>query len=695
MGASMRLRLRQLLISFLLLPLILATVVFVSPQKANAVTGADWKPGRIIDDSIFFNKNAMSVGQIQAFLNAKVPVCAKNHSAYSSTYPPPYTCLKDYQENTTTGESNVGRYNSDGSPFQVPGGKSAAQIIWDAAQTYTINPQTLLVMLQKEQSLITDDWPLITQYQKAMGQSCPDTAPCDPAFAGFYRQVSGAAWQLRHYINNPTWFNYRMGVTRYVLYNPNSSCGGTNVFIENNATAALYNYTPYQPNPGALNNLYGTAPCGAYGNRNFWRLFNDWFGTTISGVYPSPVYHGDTNTGLFVVWGTTKYHIPSNDVLIAWGLHKYTVNIAPDSFMNQLTNGGALTNIAKMSDDPSSPLFMFDDGKRYEIPITACLKNIDGSLRSSTSWGLDCFNTSVSKSYPSALVQNYTTQDIVLPEMIAFDDSVWKLEAGKKRRIIDPLVIDVLGGWTKVRWMKDLNASQPVGKLLTKNGDVLKFSDSDVIYIYDNGQLNIVPSPGVFVAWGLDKRVIKSIQSSFNSTDPLPTSPTQVSQVAKNTSNGKYYLVDKGYKMELGTDLTTQWPTSSFVVLPESLNLLSQIPLSDIYLAENGPIFTVIQGYKYLYPTMDDFFQLGANASRIRIVSNQVQNLSGLQYGGMHLANGRLFKVSSNPHQIYRVNGSTSQYVNSTNYPGLPYSKLINVDDITLQRYPVNGVYLP
>lgn len=59
------------------------------------------------------------------------------------------------------------------------------------------------------------------------------------------------------------------------------SSGGTNVSIENLATAGLYNYTPYQPNQSALNNLYGSGDsCGAYGNRNFWRLFNDWFGPT-------------------------------------------------------------------------------------------------------------------------------------------------------------------------------------------------------------------------------------------------------------------------------------------------------------------------------------------------------------------------------------------------------------------------------
>ena len=49
--------------------------------------------------------------------------------------------------------------------------------------------------------------------------------------------------------------------------------------LANAATAALYYYTPYQPNAAALANLYGTGDsCSAYGNRNFWRLYRDWFG---------------------------------------------------------------------------------------------------------------------------------------------------------------------------------------------------------------------------------------------------------------------------------------------------------------------------------------------------------------------------------------------------------------------------------
>ncbi|MCA9329184.1 hypothetical protein KDA11_00930, partial [Candidatus Saccharibacteria bacterium] len=182
-------------------------------------------------------------------------------------------------------ENNIGRFNANGTPYNVPGGKLAGQIIWDVAQEYGINPQVLIVMLQKEQGLITDNWPWKVQYQKAMGYACPDTAPCDTQYYGFYNQVSSAAWQLKRYIALPYKYNFQVGVTRYIQYNPNAACGGSQVYLENAATAALYNYTPYQPNAGALANMYGTADCGAYGNRNFWRYFNDWFGSTHINFY--------------------------------------------------------------------------------------------------------------------------------------------------------------------------------------------------------------------------------------------------------------------------------------------------------------------------------------------------------------------------------------------------------------------------
>ena len=277
--------------------LILSFSIFsiISTQKTNAVSAGDWRPGRIIDDAVFFNKDSMSVGQIQDFLNAKVPNCDRwNPTTFSyagKPYGPPYTCLKEYQENPTTHENNIGRFNANGTPYNVPGGWSAAQIIWDASQAYNINPQSLIVLLQKETAIVTDPWSAGWQYDRAMGYGCPDSGPggtanCNASYYGFYNQVGNAAWQLRRYVTYPDQYNFKAGVTRNILWQVGGVCGSGAVYLENSATAALYNYTPYQPNQAALNNLYGTGDgCSAYGNRNFWRIFNDWFG---QGYIPNP-----------------------------------------------------------------------------------------------------------------------------------------------------------------------------------------------------------------------------------------------------------------------------------------------------------------------------------------------------------------------------------------------------------------------
>jgi putative cell wall-binding protein len=76
-----------------------------------------------------------------------------------------------------------------------------------------------------------------------------------------------------------------------VRFSPDASCGTSNVLIENIATAALYHYTPYQPNAAALaagdRAVSPYDSCAAYGNRNFSLYYNSWFGNPTSGPSPS------------------------------------------------------------------------------------------------------------------------------------------------------------------------------------------------------------------------------------------------------------------------------------------------------------------------------------------------------------------------------------------------------------------------
>ncbi len=276
---------------FLLFLCTLGVGFLVNNQKSLAVSASDWKPGRIIDDVVFQNKQSMTVQQIQQFLDSKVPSCDRNGSLPmwsggptraqwsldNGKDPAPYTCLKEYVENPTTKVNNA-----TDPTIVVPGGLSAAQLIYNASQAQNVNPQVYLVLLQKEQSLVTDDWPYAKQFERATGNNCPDTAPCDPAYAWLSTQVNNAGAQFNYYVTHFSQYNYAPGWNN-ILYNPNAGCGRQSVFIENAYTAALYIYTPYVPNQAALDNMYGTGDgCSAYGNRNFWRLFNDWFGSSLA-----------------------------------------------------------------------------------------------------------------------------------------------------------------------------------------------------------------------------------------------------------------------------------------------------------------------------------------------------------------------------------------------------------------------------
>ena len=342
----------------------------VHPGKVAAISDSGFQPSHIIDNNIFTNDNAMSVQDIQNFLNAKVGTCdtygtqpSTHWDSSASRYythaewgalngnSAPFTCINEYVENTSTLQNNYSNPSAS-----IPGSISAAQIIWNAAQTYQINPEVILTTLQKEQGLVTDNWPWYSEFQYAMGYSCPDSSGCSGTYADFYKQVDGAAWQFRHYLTSPGAYNYWTG-NNYIQYNPNASCGGSIVDIQNSATAALYIYTPYQPDPSALSYKNGTSgtydSCSSFGNLNFWYYFNTWFGPSLdqnnfcpeitnggqAGLNGCPDiqpgdFNGDGKTDLAQIWSGGVNTWMSN------GDGTYTVSAPYVPFSNYNMTGG-------------------------------------------------------------------------------------------------------------------------------------------------------------------------------------------------------------------------------------------------------------------------------------------------------------------------------------------------------------------
>lgn len=267
---------------------------FKGDGAVDAASLAGFDPGYIISDWQMGNYNSMNEAEIQAFLTAKNPCGNRDYGLYQSMASS-YPSIKWHWDNghfICISEERFGDGEVIGS------GDTAAHIIWQAAQDYRINPQVLIVLLQKEQGLITDDFPNSRQYRSATGYGCPDTAPCSTQYYGFKNQVRKAAAMFRTVLDGG-WTNYPLG-NNYIQYNPNAGCGGSVVNIRSLATSALYRYTPYQPNDGALAAGYGTAYCGAYGNRNFYLYFEDWFGGIMSTEYSrmdTPRYMTNIETG--------------------------------------------------------------------------------------------------------------------------------------------------------------------------------------------------------------------------------------------------------------------------------------------------------------------------------------------------------------------------------------------------------------
>ncbi|MBR3386022.1 RICIN domain-containing protein [Candidatus Saccharibacteria bacterium] len=240
--------------------------------EVGAASLAEFDPGYIISDYQMGRYDSMTEAEIQKFLTSKNSCGNRSYSDY-----------KWLSENSVaTWHFKDGHFvclseELFGDGEVIGSGETAAHIIWQAAQDYKINPQVIMVLLQKETSLITDPIPNNYDYRKAAGYGCPDTAACSSKYYGFKNQVRNAAALFRTVLDGG-WTNYPLG-NNYVQYNPSAACGGSMVNIRSLATSALYRYTPYQPNASAIAAGYGYGDeCGAYGNRNFYLYFQDWFG---------------------------------------------------------------------------------------------------------------------------------------------------------------------------------------------------------------------------------------------------------------------------------------------------------------------------------------------------------------------------------------------------------------------------------
>lgn len=456
--------------------LTVATLVLgltLAPQ-AEAVT---WNAGRIIDDNVFVNNNSMSSSGIQSFLNNKSSAC-----------------LKNYQTPSIEGGNEYGS------------NVSAATAIKQASNLFNINPQVILATLQKEQGLITRGDCPSWRYQSAMGFGCPDNDDgCDAAYKNFSKQLYQGARHFRGFYDQADgWFvPYTPGV-RFIKYNPSSSCGGSDVNIRNRATASLYSYTPYQPNAATVAADQGeTVHCGAYGNINFWRYFNQWFGSTLG----TPFFRIGNNPEVYMLGaGNTYYYVPSLGILKSYGYGKLTttVAVASSSYLSGLVSAGNLPPIAKFE---SAAVYLMDDGGRHHF----------------SSWPM------------FADVYGYESEDVAnLPEHYSYfftaapsvksivqergGARIYLIEGGTKRHIADMDAYN--SGEPKYSSLASMHLGKyylstiPNGSTVYAPGTLYRIGSTAAVYVVNDFDSSLkIPSRAIFDHFGFSASSVRRLSS--------------------------------------------------------------------------------------------------------------------------------------------------------------------------------------
>lgn len=677
---------------------VLVSTIGIMATCSSSALAAGFDPARIIDDGIFYNSSTMTVDQIQAFLNSKMPSCDTNgtktvngttRAAYSRSngYYVPFVCLKDYYENPITHENNLTKIDGQAAPIPA-GAQSAAKIIYDAARFYNINPQVLIVTLEKESSLITEDWPWPSQYQTAMGYGCPDTGPnssanCSSKFFGFYNQINWAAKGFRTYATYPNDYNYVPGPGNKVSYSPvTRDCPNpayTYLNIRNQATASLYDYTPYQPNVKALAAGYGTGDgCSTYGNRNFWLYFNDWFGST---YFPQPVggslLYQSSSGKLFLTNGSVRFYIPTWEMVVNYGLDAFPAQPVGDDTIQQYTDGGSLTNLIY----DSNGVFLVNNRTLYHVSSEMC-----------SAWGFNCYDNN----YVKSLGSNFQTQHLrsgqELTQLALKNGVIYKMINGERSPISNwQTYLDMGLNNFYALPVSTVNSVQPLGQLLVTTPGVIVFPPNSTAYYFDGTNYFAAPNTSIYSDWNLNGITrLNAPLSSYNERPPAASVLTSWYSDAQ----GRKFIIDQGKKLMLSPDQTNVWSSKTFT--NQATTVANGLPTTQLlpYIWANG-VYALDKGVRRYIPSWEDMLALGIDNSKISPLSTD--KISGTPQGNDLLADGIVIALQNDTQGVYVINNSKAIRIPSWSYVtayGFNTTNVLTYPPSILNDYTLSDSYL-
>ena len=623
---------RRLVRSGIVLVLALCLALsFVTGAKADT-----FNPNKIIDDAIFDKANSMSAAQIDSWLNSSFgsTSCISTSSGFSSPDPTGYS--------PSTG-------------FTYGGNVSAGQVIYDAAQAYSINPQVLLATLQKESSVVSGTASYHCQYiNTAMGYGCPDNGSCptDPAtMSGFSKQVIHAAWLFKFGeqrsegnigfdVQKPGWDNSDDPQSCYggpmtqgtfqrcpsgatAFYDGYTTIDGSAVHMDDGATASLYWYTPHFS-----------------GNTNFFNLFTAWFGsTTLPVAFKTP-----SSGTVYVQTAGYKFTVPSMALLQDYGISPGSIQTisqasadaipTPDQSTGLSTGLGYLVKSPSDTDSDGGAVYLISIGTTYAFT----------SMQQFTDFG---FSTSNINYVPLSFIYSLHNGGGLSYFLRSPSSNAFQVSSGLKKIILDGATYNSLDPSGVASFLSDgalslINSGTPIS-----NREILIGNTEGTVYLFDNNAYYVLPSMDIYGCWGfsgpLGTPFYRLVSDSYIGAVGIPAGLGCL----YNTGPSTTYTLNGANKILI----PGAYGISASVPSQDLLNLINKLPTRSSSLSraiktnDFATIWYLENGVKESIPSMTDFNLLGLHLNQVDTISTNAALT--MANGGMKLGVGQVVKTDT------------------------------------------------
>lgn len=486
--------------------IICLTLLFPLPLLAQTIVEANFNPEKIISDNDVLDYDSMNLSDIQNFLIRQNSFLANFNTLNAhGTYKSAAEIIYDASHN-----------NFDCSGVTLSDSPTEAEKQLKCRNITTVSPKLLLVTLQKEASLVEDPNPSQSDLDWAMGYGCPDSWVCNPYYKGFGKQINSTALQFLAYMKESQNYGFKpyqtyiakdkYGILKSMARAVNdgdynnivSSPDMVTVTPQNQATAALYNYTPHIFN----------------GNYNVYKLWNRYFPAGSSILYPDgSILQAKNDSGVWLIENGKKRPFLNYSAFLSRFKPTQIISVKPEDIDNYQQGDSIKFSNYSLVQTPDKAIYLLVDKEKRRFTDLATFKRIGfnvAEIEKATAEDLSSYQVGKAITATSSYVTGALLQDTK-------SGGIFYVENGIKAPLTDKILLTTKFLGKKIMRVSPiiLAAYPKTDPILFGDGTLLKTSTFPTVYLISNGQKRPFTNEFVLKNLGYNDQNIITVSSQF------------------------------------------------------------------------------------------------------------------------------------------------------------------------------------